>query len=141
MAKANCKGRNDGAKHVRMYWWLIDCPAYRHLSCYGRALLIEFIYRHNGGNNGRVLMSVREAADRLGVAFNTALKALGELQDKGFIRTAKAGSFTLKHRHATEWYLTMYAVGDTKPTKEFMNWEPPAKQNTDSRRESDGITS
>lgn len=129
MAKANRKGRNDGAKHVRMYWWLLDCPAYRHLSCYGRALLIEFIYRHTGGNNGSVIMSVREAADRLGVALNTALKALAELQDKGFIRLAKAGSFNLKRRHATEWTLTMFAVGDIKPTKDFMNWKPPEKAN------------
>ena len=127
MAKANRKGRNDGAKHVRMYWWLLDCPAYRHLSCYGRALLIEFIYRHTGGNNGSIVMSVREAADRLGVALNTALKALAELQDKGFIRTAKAGSFTHKRRHATEWTLTMFTVGDTKPTKDFMDWKPPEK--------------
>ncbi len=126
-SKVNAKGRNDGAKHVRMYWWLLDSPAYRHLSCYGRALLIEIIYRHNGENNGRVLMSVREAADRLGVAFNTALKALAELQDKGFIRLAKAGSFTLKRRHATEWTLTMFTVGDNKPTKDFINWKPPEK--------------
>ena len=129
MAKANRKGRNDDAKHVRMYWWLLDSAAYRHLSCYGRALLIEFIYRHTGGNNGSVIMSVREAADRLGVALNTALKALAELQDKGFIRLAKAGSFNLKRRHATEWTLTMFAVGDIKPTKDFMNWKPPEKAN------------
>ncbi len=128
-SKINAKGRNDGAKHVRMYWWLLDCTAYRHLSCYGRALLIEFIYRHTGGNNGSVIMSVREAADRLGDAINTALKALAELQDKGFIRLAKAGSFNLKRRHATEWTLTMFAVGDIKPTKDFMNWKPPEKTN------------
>ncbi len=125
--RVNAKGRNDGAKHVRMYWWLLDCAAYRHLSCYGRALLVELIYRHNGENNGSIGMSVREAADRLGVALNTALKALAELQDKGFIRTAKAGSFTHKRRHATEWTLTMFTVGDTKPTKDFMDWKPPEK--------------
>ncbi len=127
MAKANRKGRNDGAKHVRLYWWLLDCPAYRNLSCYGRALLIEFIYRHNGENNGAVIMSVREAAERLDVALNTASKALAELQDKGFIRLAKAGSFNLKRRHATEWTLTMFSVGDIKPTKIFLNWKPPEK--------------
>ncbi len=126
-SKVNAKGRNDDAKHVRMYWWLLESAAYRHLSCYGRALLIEFIYRHDGGNNGFVIMSVREAADRLGVALNTALKALAELQDKGFIRLAKAGSFTLKRRHATEWTLTMFTVGDNKPTKDFINWKPPEK--------------
>ena len=141
MTKVNRKGRNDGAKHVRMYWWLLDSPAYRHLSCYGRALLVEVIYRHNGENNGHILMSVREAADRLGIAPNTAWKAFAELQDKGFIRTAKAGSFTLKRRHATEWALTMFAVGDIKPTKDFMNWEPPKKQITVSPRATGGITS
>ncbi len=139
--KTNAKGRNPEAKHVRMYWWLLDCPAYRHLSCYGRALLVEVIYRHNGENNGLILMSVREAADRLGIAPNTAWKALTELQDKGFIRTAKAGSFTLKQRHSTEWTLTMFAVGDIKPTKDFMNWKPPEKQITVSPRATDGITS
>lgn len=125
MTKPNRKGRNDGAKHVRMYWWLLDSAAYRHLSCYGRALLIEFIYRHTGANNGSIIMSVREAADRLGIVPNTALKALTELQDKGFIRLVKAGSFNLKRRHATEWTLTMFAVGDTKPTKDFIKWKPP----------------
>ena len=123
-SKVNRKGRNDGAKHVRMYWWLLESPAYRHLSCYGRALLIEIIYRHNGENNGFVIMSVREAADRLGVAFNTALKALAELQDKGFIRLAKAGSFNHKRRHAAEWTLAIFTVGDTKPTKDFMDGKP-----------------
>ena len=53
----NATGRSKpGGKHVRLYWWLIESPAYRHLSCYGRALLVEFIYRHSGDNNGRVAM-------------------------------------------------------------------------------------
>ena len=124
----NAKGRSKrDAKHVRMYWWLLDSAAYRHLSCYGRALLVEFIYRHNGENNGTITMSVREAAELMGVALNTAVNALAELQDKGFIRPAKPGSFNLKRRHATEWTMTMYAVGDAKPTKDFMQWKPPEK--------------
>ena len=125
---------------MRLYWWLLDSPAYRHLSCYGRALLVELVYRHNGENNGQVPMSVREAATRLDISPTTAVKIFRELKDKGFIRQARRGSFDLKEPHATEWTLTMEPVGDAKPTKDFMSWEPPEKQSTVPRGVIDGTT-
>ena len=122
----DAKGRSrSDAKHVRLYWWLLGSPAYRHLTCYGRSLLVEFVYRHNGENNGRISMSVREASTLLNVAPGTAIKALGDLQVKGFIKPALRGSFDLKKRHATEWTLTMEPLGEAEPTKDFMQWKPP----------------
>ncbi len=106
MTGTNSKGRSKrDAKHVRLYAHLLDCPAYRSMSCYGRATLIELMYRHDGLNNGRIPLSVREAAERLGVCINTAAKALREIEVKGFAKPTKAGSFSWKTRHATEWAL------------------------------------
>ena len=50
-------------RFVQLWHRELDCPAYHHLSVYGRALLIEFRKRYNGSNNGQIAMSVRDAAN------------------------------------------------------------------------------
>jgi hypothetical protein len=128
---ADPKGRSKrDAKHVRLYWWIMDSSAWRHLSCYSRALLVETMYRFDGSNNGRVIMSVREAAALLNADPKTAHKALRQLQDVGFIKPAERGSFNVKQPLATSWILTMFPLGEALPTKNFMRWTPPRKQNT-----------
>ena len=128
--KPNKTGRNQDLKHVRLYGWLLRSSAYRSLSPYGRSLLVELYALYNGTNNGAVFLSVREAARRLGCAAGTAEKALGELQDRGFIAISQRGGFNLKSRHATTWRLTEYSVGDERPTKDFMSWIAPGETNT-----------
>ena len=54
-------------------------PAYRLLSCYGRALLLEFRIAYNSYNNGDIVISVRQAARLLGCDKDTAHKAIQEL--------------------------------------------------------------
>lgn len=138
-SKINSKGRTKRyEKHVRLYRHLLESAAYKSLSCYGRAALIELMYRHDGTNNGRVPLSVRETASKLGIADKTAQKALQEVCEKGFTHVTRIGSFDRKIRHATEWALAMEPIGDKSATKEFMRWQPPEKQNTVVRRPTDG---
>lgn len=123
MAGHNAKGRSTGAKHVRLYRWLLDSPAYRSLSLPARALLIELYSFYNGENNGRVFLSVRDAAALIGVGSSTASRAYQELQDRGFIKSRLKSAFSVKSRRATEWILTEFAYGDALPTKDFMKWQ------------------
>ena len=42
--------------------YLLRTEAYRHLSVYGGALLVEFIRKHDGTNNGFIGMSLMDRA-------------------------------------------------------------------------------
>ncbi|MBL4601249.1 MAG: hypothetical protein JKY84_00745 [Emcibacteraceae bacterium] len=123
MANHNHKGRSkNGLRYVGLPHYLMQSPAYRALSTNARALYCEFLFRYNGGNNGDIIMSVRMAANWIDCASNTAVKAIGELQVNGFIKLKSKGSFTFKHRHASEWISTLHEYNGSSPTKDFMAW-------------------
>ena len=117
------------AKHLRVYRFMFESPAYRSLLSVARCLLHELMYRFNGQNNGYVAFSHREALDEIGTRSNRAVTdAFKELQSKGFIRPRVIGSFNLKRRHATEWILTHEEYGGREATKDFMRWRPTGEK-------------
>ncbi len=138
--KLNAFGMSSVVRHVRLYHWLLDCPAWRALSPGASRLLIEVWKRHNGQNNGQISYSVREAAVALGCTRNTASKRFHELEDKGFLKTRRRGSFDCKVRHATTWEVTAERCDDKAASKDFMGWRPEEKQNPVSMRGTDGLT-
>jgi hypothetical protein len=118
-------GRNIGdAQHVRLYHWLLRTPAWRSLTAQSRAVYIEIAQRFNGSNNGEIALSVRQAAERVSIAKDTASKCFRELEAKGFIRRNVCGSFNWKARHATTWILTAYEEGQEAASKDFIHWVP-----------------
>lgn len=118
-------GRSLGeARHVRLYHWLLNFPAWRSLSTQAKAIYIEIAQRFNGSNNGEISLSVREVARHVHVAKDTATKAFHELEAKGFIRRNVCGSFNWKLRHATTWILTEHPFNDQPATKDFARWAP-----------------
>ena len=124
---ASRNNRSD-AKHIRIYWWAFNSPAYRSLSCYARCALDELLFTHNGDNNGSIPGSVRWLSERLNISVNTVRRALDELVGKGFIKATVKGSFNCKlgarKGEATTWHLTMLdgPNGDLA-TKDFMRWQ------------------
>lgn len=109
--------------------WVFRSLAYRSLRPVARTLLWELIYRHNGYNNGRIGLSIREAAQACNVNKDTLAKYYRELQDYGFLKATKRGGFNMKDpaaSRATEWRLTWIDADGVKATKEFKNWEPAA---------------
>ena len=129
--RANQAGRTIGdPKHVRLYWWLLECEAWKSLKLCARALLVELYKLHNGTNNGELFLSIRDAARILRVAPNTAGKAFHELENKGFIRAHQRGSFKWKTRHATTWILTEYDYANQTRTREFMSWNAAKIKNS-----------
>ena len=118
----------SGPPFAALYHWEMDLPAYRHLSCYGRALLMEYRRLYAPGRNGEIVMSVRQAADLLRCSKDTAHKAIRELADKGWIRVMQKGSFSQKtSKTASLWRITNQPVGagvDIGETKEYAHWKP-----------------
>ena len=136
MPRTNRTGRSGKAsRHIRLYHWMTNSPAWHDLSAAARAIYCEMAKRYagDGSNNGRIPYSVREAAAELRISPATASRALKSLQHNGFIVAETRGAFSLKKRHATEWRLTEFPcdVSHALPTKDFMRWQPSQKiQNT-----------
>jgi len=126
---------STGPRFLQFYHWEMECPAYRLLSCYGRALLMEFRRLYNGHNNGEIYMSVRQAGKLLNCHKDTAAKYIVELDEKGWIRQTSKGHFSQKtDKTASTWRITNQPIGlgvDTPETKEYMKWKPEGEiQNT-----------
>lgn len=122
----NAKGRSKRAPpFVQLPWYLLDSDAWRASRPTERAAYVELERLYNGRNNGRLALSVRDLAERLGVNKDTASVALKALQSKGLIICVTPGGFSRKIRHATEWRLTNKGCDKSggPPTKEFARWK------------------
>ena len=129
MTKTNRTGRGGKTpRHVRLYHWMTNSPAWRDLNAVARSIYCEMAKRYagDGSNNGRLPYSVREAAAELKVGLATVSRALNSLEEHGFIVPVTKGAFSLKKRHATEWRLTEFPrdVTHAVSTKDFMRWQP-----------------
>ncbi len=61
------------ARHVRLYHWILASPAWKSLNAVERSLYVEIASRYAGpGTNGKIVLSVRQAADALHVSKATA---------------------------------------------------------------------
>ena len=122
-------GRSTGKpRHVRVYHWVMQTPAWKSLNGNQRAIYIELAARYAGpgSNNGKIHYSVREATDSLRIGKSTAARDLQALQERGFIVPMTKGAFSVKLKIATTWRLTEYPcdVTHTLPTKDFVRWTP-----------------
>ena len=96
MRKANKKGRSVESGHfTQMIRSTMEEPAWRALSPVAQALYPWMKLEWRGGqynNNGKIRLSCRQAADRVGVSINTAARAFRDLQAKGFIMVTVMGA-------------------------------------------------
>ena len=117
--------RSKEARHVRLYHFVLNSPAWLLLSTQARAVYIEIARLYNGSNNGRLALSVRSAAQRCRIAKDTAARSFQELQDRRFIECMTKGAFDYKIRHATEWRLAEYTCDVTcrLPDRNFMRYD------------------
>jgi hypothetical protein len=131
MAKGKSWGGHvQKTRHVRLEHSVLRTAAYRSLTPNARALLMEFAMLENGKNNGELFMSVRDAADRMGVGDpHTAGAALAELESAGFIALTKEAHFAVKAASGSRsrcWRLTWQSVPalSAAPTNDFTRWQP-----------------
>jgi len=73
---------------TKMVRTTMEEPAWRALSLAAQALYPWLKFEWHGeraNNNGKIRLSIRQAANKIGISRNTAAKAFHELQAKGFI--------------------------------------------------------
>ena len=122
--RGNKGGRAKGPPFVRIEKPLFHSPAYRACSLAERAILSELIDLHNGGNNGELWLSSRDAARRIGVSdHHTAANALKGLLAKGLIAIGSPGAFSMKQRHATCYRLTFEGAFGKPATNDWKEWK------------------
>jgi hypothetical protein len=130
MSKTNKTGRSSKAlRHVRLYHWMTDSPAWHDLTALERAIYADIAKLYDGANNGKIWYSVRTAADEFKVGKSTAWRAIQRLIEHGFLVQMKRGAFSLKQKHATEWRLTEFPCDVTHDiaSKDFMRWKRPSE--------------
>ena len=128
MGKADTKGRGK-EQYVPLPYNFLKSEAWRSLSGAAVRVFLELHTRFNGGNNGRIHLSVTEAVDALGIGRSTVKRAFDELQEKGFLVCTSEGSWY--HRKAHEWRLTTKPVETrykrSPATNEWRAWRKPGK--------------
>ena len=86
------KRRDKDGQYLSLSYFLLRSEVWHSLSGAAIKVLLELHTRFNGSNNGRVFLSMNEAAERLGIGKSTVQRAYEELQAKGFIVKTRKGS-------------------------------------------------
>ena len=123
------KGKKRGpAKFVMIPNRMVDTPAWRDLKPAPRALYLEIKRRYNGHNNGRVILSYREAAERLNASYNSVGGWFKQLESHGFIVCMQKPYLGPSGVGQTaHWRLTECACDGYKATHDYLSWKPDKK--------------
>jgi hypothetical protein len=106
MGKKQLDERKD--RYFQLHHYMLKSDAWRALSQAARVVYIQIGFRYNGGNNGKLAFSVRDAAVECNLDKGTASRAFKELVDRGFIEETRHGGISKKTRLASEWRLTAF---------------------------------
>jgi len=84
------KGKRGAGRHVQLSEYLQATEAWDTLKPGPRSLYIELKRRYNGSNNGRIILSHREAAEATNSHRNTVGAWFTELERRGLIAMTQA---------------------------------------------------
>ena len=122
--------------YVSMLPETLYSPAWRAMSHGARSLYVALKTRYSvrERNNGRIVLSIRTAAQELGSGHEDVVRWFRELEHFGFI--VRQGE-----RHAPRWRLTELGCMKERPTTDFMRWDgkPFVRQTRASRRRATGM--
>jgi hypothetical protein len=96
MSKRKSVRRGKGPRFVQLFHYMLGSLAWHQLTPHARCAYIEIARCYDGTNNGRLALSARSLASQMPCNKDTAAQALRELEDAGFIETAKIGKFARK---------------------------------------------
>jgi hypothetical protein len=95
--------RRKGPPFTMLPHFIQASAAYHGLSAIARALLLEIIRRYNGANNGKIVLSARQAAYELNCDKNVITRASRELGDAKLVQPLSKGRW--QGRLATTWQI------------------------------------
>ncbi|MCF1710274.1 hypothetical protein L0V05_15785 [Tabrizicola sp. J26] len=128
MKKPNKTGRDTRGEHfTQVFRSVMDTPAWRALSTTAQSLYPWIKLEWRGArtnNNGKIRLSVRQAAEAMGVTANTAANGFRELQAKGFLVLTEQATLGIEgHARTASYEITELAMpGATVGRKLFMGW-------------------
>lgn len=133
--RPNRRRRGRAGKHVQLHEWFQQSEAWATLKPGPRALYIELKRRFNGHNNGRIVLSHRDAAAALNVHRNTISPWLEELRERGLIRMTQGPCLGPSGiGQSAHWALEEEPTDDMKPAgKAFMRWRQAQNPRTEKR--------
>ena len=124
MGKHYRHGKRGAGRHVQLPEWLQASEAWATMKPGPRALYIEVKRRYNGGNNGQILISHRQAAKLLNLGRDTVGIYFQELLDRGFLRITRGHCLGPSGiGQAASYAITEERVGMAGATKDFMRWK------------------
>ena len=127
MPSHNNKGRSKHGGFVKIDSYIFRSEAWKEMTPREVMIWLLLCSRYNGRNNGRIGLSIRDAAKQGKMSQGTASKSIKKLIELGFIKKTFEGSFSQKQNFASEFALTHQKVGDASATKEFASWKPKKK--------------
>mgnify|MGYP003651099578 CR=1 FL=1 len=124
--KVNATGRNAVEQFAPLTYAFLQSEAWRSLSGPAVKVWLEVRSRYNGGNNGKLFLSLDEAAKLLRIGKGTAQRAFVELREKGFLVMTRQGQWY--GRTATLWRITDRSCDGHPATNDWKQWIAPKKQ-------------
>jgi hypothetical protein len=132
MARKPDHSRRETAEHyTKMIRHTLQTPAWAALSTVAQAIypFLKLEWRGpKANNNGRIRLSVRQAAARIGTGINTAARGFRDLQAKGFIVVTQMGALGVEgEARGPSYELTELAMpGSDRPEgrKLYRDWRP-----------------
>jgi hypothetical protein len=128
--KTNKTGRSEsGEKFARLFLATMKSPAWLVLSPYAQRLYPWLLLEFHGpkrNNNGRIALSVKQAAELLSCNSETARKAFRDLQSKGFITVTRRAALGIEGEARGHLY-ELTELGTPRnpvPRKLFRDWKP-----------------
>ncbi len=125
------KNERREAHYTKLVRNVMQTDAWRALSPVAQALYPWLRLEWHGpknNNNGRIWLSVRQAADRMGVSRNTAARAFHDLQAKGFLVLSEAACLGLYgSAKASTFELTEIELPnkpETSGRRLYKDWRP-----------------
>ncbi|SFJ24988.1 helix-turn-helix domain-containing protein [Albimonas pacifica] len=104
-------------QYMKLPYVFVHHRQWRSLSGPAAKVWLELRSRFNGGNNGQLRLSQREASKLLGLGKSTVAKAFKELERKGFLVVVVQGDWY--GRKATEFRITTEACNGNLPTHDW----------------------
>jgi hypothetical protein len=129
--RTDATGRSAGEQYVNIGYPMLQSVAWRSLSGPACKVWLELRTRYNGGNNGKLALSLEEAARLLHLGKATVQRAFTELEAKGFVVMSQRGQWY--GRKATTWTLCDRSSNGVMATHAWKRWRPnsPAANSSD----------
>jgi hypothetical protein len=136
--RAPGKDGKGGEQWAPLSYAMAHHPAFRALSGPAMKVWWELRCRYNGGNNGRLHLSMSEAAKLLGLSKTTVARAFAELEAAGFIVKTREGQWYGRIAH--EWRCTDIPMNGAAATRDWQAQRPPKTERGTDAAPSGGVT-